>query len=103
MKSLEKERLAQAIKAAVRSGKKRKRIYRPVHNHSYSAIPLIPIEEQPYAVTKEINTSFTVQVHEKKSTVITLLSAGPTPVAPVLLSQKNGSGHLGNSTHLLYW
>ena len=57
-----KKQLAREIKAAVRAGRRRKRIYRPTRNHSFSDIPLIPMEEPPYEEEKEIDTSFTVQV-----------------------------------------
>ena len=58
----ERTKLAKEIKAAVRSGRRRRRIYRAVRNHSYSDIPLVPMEEPPQEEEKEINTSFDVQV-----------------------------------------
>ena len=57
-----KEELANEIKAAVRAGRPRKRIYRPVLKNSYSNIPLIPMEESIQKEETEIDCSFTVQV-----------------------------------------
>ena len=59
-----KIKLASDIKAAVRSGRLRKRIYRAVHNHSFSIIPPVPLVQRPLVEEKEINTEFTVKVNE---------------------------------------
>ena len=56
-----KRKLAEEIKAAVRAGKPRKAIYKPVTKNSFSTIPLIPLEDEPQPVL-EIKTSFTVKV-----------------------------------------
>ena len=58
----EKQRLAEEIKAAVRAGRRRKKIYRHVRNNAFTPIPLIPMEEPPLVEEKEIDTSFSVQV-----------------------------------------
>lgn len=58
----DRRKLANEIKAAVRAGRRRKKIYRSTRNHSFSTIPLIPMEEPPFEEEKEIDTSFTVQV-----------------------------------------
>ena len=57
-----KKELAKEIKAAIRSGRRRKKIYRPVHSHSFRNIPLIPMEEPAENGDKEIDTSFAVRV-----------------------------------------
>jgi hypothetical protein len=57
-----KKVVANEIKAAIRSGRRRKKIYRPVYQHSFSAIPLIPIDEPEEESEKEIDTSFSVKV-----------------------------------------
>ncbi|XP_013379007.1 regulator of G-protein signaling 22-like, partial [Lingula anatina] len=56
-----KKELAKQIKAAVRSAKRTPKIYRVTKNHSFSDIPLIPIEEDTEPEKREINTSFTVK------------------------------------------
>ena len=59
-----KQRLSQKIKAAVRASKKRSRIYRAVNQHSFTNLPLIPLEDNFDLGPEEIDTSFTVTVSE---------------------------------------
>ena len=58
-----KKKLAEEIKAAVRSGRRRKKIYRHVKSHAFSDIPLIPMEQPAAEEEKEIDTSFVVKVN----------------------------------------
>lgn len=57
-----KKELAKQIKAAIRSQRRTPKIYDVVKQHSFSNIPLIPIEEPDEPENLEINTSFTVTV-----------------------------------------
>lgn len=57
-----KKELAKQIKAAIRSQRRTPKIYNVVKQHSFSNIPLIPIEEPDEPENLEINTSFTVTV-----------------------------------------
>ena len=57
-----KQRLSQKIKAAVRANKKKSKIYRAVNQHSFSNLPVIPLEENYDLGPEEIDTSFTVTV-----------------------------------------
>ncbi|XP_074640881.1 regulator of G-protein signaling 22-like [Tubulanus polymorphus] len=61
-----RKELSKKIKTAVRSQKRRNRIYRPVKKHSYIDIPLIPIEDVPAPPAEEIDTTFTVQALNKE-------------------------------------
>ncbi|ELU18295.1 hypothetical protein CAPTEDRAFT_185777 [Capitella teleta] len=64
--SKERHALLQEVKAAARAGQRKKKIYRATRNHSYSCIPLIPMEEPPVPPEREIDTSFTVQTLNKE-------------------------------------
>ncbi|XP_062622308.1 regulator of G-protein signaling 22-like isoform X4 [Saccostrea cucullata] len=61
-----KKELAKQIKAAIRSQKRTPKIYNVVKQHSFSNIPLIPIEEPDEPENLEINTSFTVTTLNKE-------------------------------------
>jgi hypothetical protein len=64
--SKDRHALLQEVKVAARAGHKRKRIYRATRMHSFSTIPLIPMETPPPPPEKEIDTSFTVQTLNKE-------------------------------------
>ena len=57
-----KKKMVSQIKTAVRSSQKPSKIYKPVKNHSFSDIPLIPMEDGPLTEECEIDTSFMVTV-----------------------------------------
>lgn len=62
-----KKECAKEIKDAIRSGRRVKKIYRPVYKNSFSPLPLIPIGDKgkcapPKQADKEIDTSFPVKV-----------------------------------------
>ncbi|XP_078317133.1 regulator of G-protein signaling 22-like isoform X10 [Crassostrea virginica] len=61
-----KKELAKQIKAAIRSQRRTPKIYNVVKQHSFSNIPLIPIEEPDEPENLEINTSFTVTTLNKE-------------------------------------
>lgn len=61
-----KKELAKQIKAAIRSQRRTPKIYDVVKQHSFSNIPLIPIEEPDEPENLEINTSFTVTTLNKE-------------------------------------
>ena len=46
----------------MRASKKRSRIYRAVNQHSFTNLPLIPLEDSFDLGPEEIDTSFTVTV-----------------------------------------
>lgn len=57
-----KKQLTKKIKAAVRATQKQSKLYRTVKQHSFSDLPLIPLEENYDLGPEEIDTSFTVKV-----------------------------------------
>ncbi|XP_064604416.1 regulator of G-protein signaling 22-like isoform X3 [Liolophura sinensis] len=61
-----KKELARQIKTVVRAQQRKPKIYMVTKNHSYSDIPLIPIEDPPETSSPEINTTFSVQTLNKE-------------------------------------
>ncbi|CAH1803041.1 unnamed protein product, partial [Owenia fusiformis] len=61
-----RKRISKEIKTAIRESKRKSRIYRVSKHHSFSDITLIPMEDEPWQESREIETSFTVMTLNKE-------------------------------------
>lgn len=61
--SAEKKEIAKRIKAAIRSGIKKSRIFYPVRHHSFKPLPKLLMEEPKDDGRIEIDTTFCVKVY----------------------------------------